>query len=52
MPYDFSTLNLRSPRLKISQILHSELEHIRQQLRAKQLPSPEEIDQVSHDLNL
>ena len=52
MPYDFSTLNLRSPRLKISQLLHPELEHIRQQLRAKQLPSSEEIDRVSHDLNL
>lgn len=52
MPYDFSTLNLRSPRQKISQLLHPELEHIRQQLRAKQLPSSEEIDQASHDLNL
>lgn len=52
MPYDFSTLNLRSPRLKISQLLHPELEHIRQQLRAKQLPSSEEIDQASHNLNL
>lgn len=52
MPYDFSVLNLRSPRQKISQILHPELEHIRQQLRAKQLPSSEEIDQVSQDLNL
>ena len=52
MPYDFSTLNLRSPRQKISRLLHPELEHIRQQLRAKQLPSSEEIDQASHDLNL
>lgn len=52
MTYDFSTLNLRSPRLKISQILHPELEHIQQQLRAEQLPSSEEIDQASHDLNL
>ncbi len=52
MPYDFSTLNLRSPRQKISQLLRPELEHIRQQLRAKQLPSSEEINQASHDLNL
>lgn len=52
MPYDFSTLNLRAPRQKISQLLHPELERIRQQLQAKQLPSSEEIDQASHDLNL
>ena len=52
MPYDFSALNLRSPRQKISQLLYPELEHIRQQLRAKQLPSSEEIDQALNDLNL
>ena len=52
MPYDFSTLNLRSPRQKISALLHPELEHIRQLLRAKQLPSSEEINLASHDLNL
>lgn len=52
MTYDFGTLNLRSPRLKISRILHPELERIQQQLRAEQLPSSEEIDQASHDLNL
>ena len=52
MPYDFSALNLRSPRQKISQILRPELERIRCQLRAEQLPPSEEIDQASHDLNL
>lgn len=52
MPYDSSVLNLRSPRQKLSQLLHPELEHIRQLLRAEQQPSSEEIDQASRDLNL
>lgn len=52
MTYDSSALNLRSPRRKLSQLLYPELEHIRQILRAEQLPSSEEIDQALRDLNL